>query len=105
MSHAQSPRTHQTSVNIDTPLRVLLAQRTSSSSSSSSTAAAAAAVQTCTPNDTLLSVVRKFSSSRALRLVCVEQAGSSKIVGLVSLTDLFKCASELTMLLQQCCRH
>ena len=104
MSHAQSPRTHQTSVNIDTPLRVLLAQRTSSSSSSS-TAAAAAAVQTCTPNDTLMSVVLKFSSSRALRLVCVEQAGSSKIVGLVSLTDLFKCASELTMLLQQCCRH
>jgi CBS-domain-containing membrane protein len=94
-------------VNIDTPLRVLLAQRTSSSSSFSTTttAAAAAAVQTCTPNDTLLSVVRKFSSSRALRLVCVEQAGSSKIVGLVSLTDLFKCASELTMLLQQCCRH
>jgi CBS-domain-containing membrane protein len=105
MSHAQSPRNHQISVNIDTPLRVLLAQRTSSSSSSSTTAAAAAAVQTCTPNDTLLSVVRKFSSSRALRLVCVEQAGSSKIVGLVSLTDLFKCASELTMLLQQCCRH
>ena len=104
MSHAQSPRTHQTSVNIDTPLRVLLAQRIPSSSSSTA-AAAAAAVQTCTPNDTLLSVVRKFSSSRALRLVCVEQAGSSKIVGLVSLTDLFKCASELTMLLQQCCRH
>jgi CBS-domain-containing membrane protein len=101
MSHAQSPRTHQISVNIDTPLRVLLAQRTSFSS----TAAAAAAVQTCTPNDTLLSVVRKFSSSRVLRLVCVEHAGSSKIVGLVSLTDLFKCASELIMLLQQCCRH
>lgn len=69
-------------ITIRTPLRVLLQQRQSSSSSS--------AFQTCTPADTLLSVVRKFSSSRALRLVCVEQQGSSKIVGLVSLTDLFK---------------
>jgi CBS-domain-containing membrane protein len=82
----QSPSL-QIPITIRTPLRVLLQQRQSSSSS--------AAFQTCTPTDTLLSVVRKFSSSRALRLVCVEQQGSSKIVGLVSLTDLFKCVPLL----------
>jgi hypothetical protein len=85
MSQRTVTSPHQIPITIDTPLRALLAQRTSSSSSSS-----AAAVQTCTPDDTLLSVVRKFSSSRALRLVCLEQVGSSKIIGLVSLTDLFK---------------
>ncbi len=72
----------QTPIFLDTPLRALLALRHASSSSSS--------LHTCCPSDTLLSVVRKFSSSRALRLVCVEQHGSSKIAGLVSLTDLFK---------------
>jgi hypothetical protein len=76
-------------LTLDTPLRTLLAQRHASSSS--------VALQTCTPEDTLLAVVRKFSSSRALRLVCVEQQGSSKIVGLVSLTDLFKYAAVYSL--------
>ena len=77
----------QIPITLDTPLRALLALRHTSPSSSS--------FHTCCPSDSLLSVVRKFSSSRALRLVCVEQQGSSKIVGLVSLTDLFKCVVVL----------